>query len=65
MSVADTVILPFQDLLGLPSSARMNVPGVAAGNWEWRFSWDMLEKGMVEQYRCNLMRFGRYRQQGL
>jgi len=61
MSVADTVVIPFQDLLGLPSAARMNIPGTAAGNWEWRFSWDMLDKGLTEQYRHNLIRYGRCR----
>jgi 4-alpha-glucanotransferase len=35
-SVADYSIIPMQDLLELPSSARMNVPGVAGGNWSWR-----------------------------
>ena len=35
-SVADYCINPMQDLLELPSSARMNVPGVAGGNWSWR-----------------------------
>ena len=30
------VIIPVQDLLGLPSSARMNRPGTTAGNWTWR-----------------------------
>ena len=35
-SVADYAIIPMQDLLELPSSGRMNVPGVAGGNWSWR-----------------------------
>ena len=35
-SVAAMAILPLQDLLGLGSEARMNVPGTAQGNWEWR-----------------------------
>ena len=35
-SVAALAIFPLQDLLGLGSSARMNVPGVAAGNWAFR-----------------------------
>jgi 4-alpha-glucanotransferase len=35
-SVADTAIVPAQDLLGLGSDARMNRPGIAAGNWRWR-----------------------------
>ncbi|WP_254509147.1 4-alpha-glucanotransferase [Anatilimnocola floriformis] len=35
-SVADTAIIPLQDILGLPSSARMNQPGTGTGNWRWR-----------------------------
>ncbi len=35
-SVADTAIVPAQDLLGLGSEARMNRPGTATGNWRWR-----------------------------
>jgi 4-alpha-glucanotransferase len=35
-SVADTAIVPMQDVLGLGSEARMNVPGRAGGNWEWK-----------------------------
>lgn len=35
-SVANTVILPLQDALGLGNEARMNLPGTAQGNWEWR-----------------------------
>lgn len=36
LSPADTVIFQVQDLLGLGSEARMNVPGVADGQWRWR-----------------------------
>ena len=32
----ETVVIPLQDWLDLPAGARMNRPGVAAGNWEWR-----------------------------
>lgn len=42
-SVADTAIIPLQDVLGLDSSARMNLPGTAEGNWAWRFRWQALE----------------------
>ena len=38
MSVADMAIIPFQDILKRGSEARMNLPGTAFGNWEWRFS---------------------------
>ena len=35
-SDADVAIVPLQDVLGLGDEARMNVPGVADGNWSWR-----------------------------
>ena len=37
-SVANLAIAPMQDLLGLGSEARMNTPGTAQDNWEWRLS---------------------------
>ncbi|NBV44742.1 MAG: hypothetical protein EBR86_03675 [Planctomycetia bacterium] len=41
-SRAHTAIYPLQDLLGLGSEARMNVPGRPWGNWAWRFHWEQL-----------------------
>ena len=38
-SVADTAIVPLQDVLGLGSEHRMNLPGRGEGYWEWRFAW--------------------------
>lgn len=35
-SVANTAIAPMQDVLGLGSEARMNLPGVPSGYWKWR-----------------------------
>jgi 4-alpha-glucanotransferase len=35
-SVADWAIVPLQDLLNLPTEARMNYPGRPDGNWRWR-----------------------------
>ncbi len=35
-SVADTAIVPMQDVLGLGGEARMNLPGRVSGNWKWR-----------------------------
>lgn len=37
-SPANTAIIPVQDLLGLGSEDRMNVPGIAQGNWGYRLS---------------------------
>ena len=41
-SVADTVLFPLQDVLGLGSEARMNTPAVPGGNWRWRYRAEML-----------------------
>lgn len=35
-SVANTAIVPMQDLLGLDITGRMNVPGTTNNNWRWR-----------------------------
>jgi 4-alpha-glucanotransferase len=35
-SVAYTAIVPMQDLLGLDTTARMNLPGTTQNNWQWR-----------------------------
>lgn len=42
-SVAHTVILPAQDVLGLDEQARMNKPASITNNWQWRLlpgQWD-------------------------
>ncbi len=35
-SVADTAVTPMQDVLGLGSEARMNLPGSTRNHWRWR-----------------------------
>jgi 4-alpha-glucanotransferase len=35
-SVANSCVIPVQDVLGLDSSARMNVPSETDGSWTWR-----------------------------
>lgn len=47
-SVCNTVVIPMQDVQQLGTEARMNVPGVATGNWEWRYTQDMLQPSMVD-----------------
>lgn len=59
MSVADMAIIPLQDLLRLDSEARMNIPGTPSGNWEWRFTWEMIPPDLVETLRQQLGRYGR------
>ncbi|WP_167619720.1 4-alpha-glucanotransferase [Maribellus sediminis] len=56
-SVANIAIVPMQDVLELDSKSRMNTPGTATGNWEWRFYWSQLRqnqkkylKDLTEKY---------------
>jgi 4-alpha-glucanotransferase len=51
-SVADTAIVPLQDVLGLGNEARMNLPGRASGNWRWRFT----QGSLTDEIRDRLKR---------
>jgi 4-alpha-glucanotransferase len=48
-SVANTAIVPLQDVLGLGSEARMNLPGTVSGNWRWRYKANSLTKEVREK----------------
>jgi 4-alpha-glucanotransferase len=48
-SVARRVIAPLQDVLGLGSQARMNVPARTQGNWAWRATAEQLTPQLAEQ----------------
>ena len=58
-SKAHTSIIPLQDILGLDSEARMNIPGTIEGNWVWRFNQDLLSDGMIERMRSLTQESGR------
>jgi 4-alpha-glucanotransferase len=58
-SPALLAVLPMQDLLGLGSEARMNVPGTTSGNWTWRFRWDQLDADLSGRCRRLAVMSGR------
>lgn len=58
-STAKYAVFPLQDLFGLGSSARMNTPGKASGNWSWRYTSDMLTEDMAAQLKETCRLFGR------
>ena len=60
-SVADVAIVPLQDLLGLDSSARMNLPASEQGNWGWRFKPDALTRKLSERLSEMTGNYGRVR----
>jgi 4-alpha-glucanotransferase len=50
-SVAKLAIVPMQDVLGLGSSARMNYPSKARGNWFWRMRDGQLDARLARRLR--------------
>lgn len=57
-SHAGLVIMPIQDLLGYGSDTRLNIPGKAGGNWQYRITKEQLDsidrnyfKRLNEMYR--------------
>jgi 4-alpha-glucanotransferase len=48
-SVADTVLFPLQDVLGLGTEARMNQPATLGGNWRWRYRSGALTTELAER----------------
>ena len=52
-------IVPFQDVLGLGSEARMNTPGIPGGNWRWRALEDHFTSELAGRLRTLARRWGR------
>lgn len=50
-SCADLFVVQMQDVLELDGSARMNVPGVALGNWRWRMLPNAAAPELAERLR--------------
>jgi 4-alpha-glucanotransferase len=48
-SVADIAVVPLQDVLGLGTKARMNLPGEPSGNWQWRYQSGVLTEPLAER----------------
>jgi 4-alpha-glucanotransferase len=58
-SVADTAIVALQDVLGLGSEARMNLPGRDQGYWEWRFDWAQVQPQHAQRLAALCALYGR------
>ena len=58
-SVANTAIVPLQDLLGLGTEARMNLPNSTSGNWSWRYKPDALGREVAERLKKLTELYGR------
>lgn len=58
-SVAYTAIFPMQDLLGLGSEARMNLPGTTQNNWQWRARADYFSDELASRLAMLTTLYGR------
>jgi 4-alpha-glucanotransferase len=63
-SVADTAVVPLQDVLGLGMEGRMNTPGLPSGNWSWRFRWEQLPYWVAPQLKEMVTLYGRIQNEG-
>jgi 4-alpha-glucanotransferase len=48
-SIANTVIIPMQDILGLGEEAKMNLPSTSRENWQWRLLPNQITPSVVEE----------------
>jgi 4-alpha-glucanotransferase len=62
-SVANTAIVPLQDVLGLGTEARMNLPNSTEGNWAWRFKADGLTEEVGKRLKQLTNLYGRAKDQ--
>ena len=60
-SVADTAIVPMQDVLGLDNDSRMNLPATNSGNWNWRMMEGAFSAEVVESLANITELYGRSR----
>ncbi len=58
-SVANTAVVPLQDVLGLGTEARMNLPNSTQGNWSWRVEPGALTKEVAARLRELTELYGR------
>ena len=59
MSVANTVIIPMQDILRLGGNARMNRPASIRGNWKWRLTPRYLKPSCADRLGIMTETYGR------
>lgn len=58
-SIANTVIIPMQDILGLGEEAKMNLPATSRGNWQWRLLPNQITPSVVKELSEMTETYGR------
>ena len=50
-TASELFVMQMQDVLELGGECRMNCPGTAAGNWQWRMAADALTPALAAKLR--------------
>ncbi len=58
-SVANLAMFPLQDILGLGSEAKMNVPSTVEDNWGWRYHSEALSEELSGRFKHLIYLYGR------
>ena len=58
-SVANMSIYALQDIMGLDTESRMNMPSKPDGNWEWRYTECMLTEEIQTKLSTMTVDYGR------
>jgi 4-alpha-glucanotransferase len=58
-SVADLAIVPMQDIIGLGSEARINIPSTLGNNWKWRATEDQINNALAKKVYTYVKMYGR------
>lgn len=59
MSSANLAVVTMQDIIGLGSEARMNIPSTLGGNWQWRALPEQINTGLAKKVRRKIELYGR------
>lgn len=58
-SAANTAITPMQDILGIGTEARMNLPGSTDDNWKWRMNKNAISEEITKRLKKLTEIYGR------
>ena len=58
-SRASMAIIPMQDILGLDTEARMNIPNTIGGNWVWRYRKDHVRSDVLNRLKVLTLQYKR------
>ena len=59
----DMAIVPMQDLLGLDSKARINIPSTTGGNWQWRATPEQIDNKLAKKLHKCMQMYARLREE--